>query len=143
MTHTEAAPPLHWDGTRLRILDQTRLPAEEVVLELTGADDTAEAIKRLAVRGAPLIGIAAAYGLAMEVTRSADYEGAAARLAATRPTARNLAWAVGRVLLAARAGARRRRAPRRRRSSARTSRPAPRWPPTAPTRSTRSSPPAL
>jgi methylthioribose-1-phosphate isomerase len=104
MTHTEAAPPLHWDGTRLRILDQTRLPDEEIVLELTGADDTAEAIKRLAVRGAPLIGIAAAYGLAMEVARSADYEGAAARLAATRPTARNLSWAIGRVLLAARSG---------------------------------------
>jgi methylthioribose-1-phosphate isomerase len=104
MTHTDAAPPLLWDGTRLRILDQTRLPAEEVVLELTGADDTAEAIKRLAVRGAPLIGIAAAYALAMEVARSADYEGAAARLAGTRPTARNLAWAIGRVLLAARAG---------------------------------------
>src|SRR4051794_30683701 len=104
MTHTEAAPALHWDGTRLRILDQTRLPAEEVVLELTGADDPAEAIKRLAVRGAPLIGIAAAYGLAMEVARSADYEGAAARLAATRPTARNLSWAIGRVLLAARTG---------------------------------------
>jgi methylthioribose-1-phosphate isomerase len=59
--------PLHWDGHRLHVLDQTRLPHEEVVLELTGAADTAEAIKRLAVRGAPLIGVAAAYGLAMEV----------------------------------------------------------------------------
>ncbi len=64
---TESPPPLHWDGTSLQVLDQTRLPAEEVVVTLTGAQDTAEAIKRLAVRGAPLIGVAAAYGLAMAV----------------------------------------------------------------------------
>ena len=61
--------PLHWDGERLHILDQTRLPAAEVVLTLTGAEDTAQAIQRLSVRGAPLIGVAAAYGLAMAVTR--------------------------------------------------------------------------
>ena len=62
---TESPPPLHWTGTTLQILDQTRLPAEEVVLELHGTPDTVAAIKRLAVRGAPLIGVAAAYGLAM------------------------------------------------------------------------------
>ncbi len=50
--------PLDFDGERLRILDQTRLPHEEVVLELTGAADTASAIRRLAVRGAPLISAA-------------------------------------------------------------------------------------
>src|SRR5215218_3936839 len=66
---TESPPPLHWDGTTLRILDQTRLPAEETVLELHGTPDTVGAIKRLAVRGAPLIGVAAAYGLAMELAR--------------------------------------------------------------------------
>ena len=48
-TCTESPPPLHWNGTTLRILDQTRLPAEEVVLELHGTPDTVEAIKRLAV----------------------------------------------------------------------------------------------
>jgi methylthioribose-1-phosphate isomerase len=53
-------PPLRWDGEALHVLDQTRLPGEEVVITLTGADDTAEAIRRLAVRGAPLIGVAAA-----------------------------------------------------------------------------------
>ena len=66
-----AARPLRavrWDGQRLSILDQTRLPAEEVWLRLHGAADTAAAIKRLAVRGAPLIGIAAAYGLALGST---------------------------------------------------------------------------
>ena len=96
----DAPPPLHWDGERLHVLDQTRLPAEEVVLTLTGADDTAEAIRRLAVRGAPLIGVAAAYGAAMEIARNADPGAALARLAAARPTARNLAWAVERVAAA-------------------------------------------
>jgi methylthioribose-1-phosphate isomerase len=99
-----APPPLRWDGERLHVLDQTRLPAEETVLTLTGAADTVDAIKRLAVRGAPLIGVAAAYGLAMEVARTptaAALERGAALLAAARPTARNLAWAVERVLVAA------------------------------------------
>jgi methylthioribose-1-phosphate isomerase len=99
-----APPPLRWDGERLHVLDQTRLPAEETVLALTGAADTVDAIKRLAVRGAPLIGVAAAYGLAMEVARTptaAALERGAALLAAARPTARNLAWAVERVLVAA------------------------------------------
>jgi methylthioribose-1-phosphate isomerase len=101
---TESPPPLHWNGTTLRILDQTRLPAEEIVLELRGAADTVEAIKRLAVRGAPLIGVAAAYGLAMELEREATPEAlerAAALLAGARPTARNLGWAVERVAAAA------------------------------------------
>ena len=69
MTSTLAPPPLRWDGSRLHVLDQTRLPAHEEVLVLEGAEDTARAIERLAVRGAPLIGVAAAYGLAMEVAR--------------------------------------------------------------------------
>src|SRR3954468_11076710 len=92
--------PLDWDGRRLRVLDQTRLPHEEVVLELTGAADTADAIRRLAVRGAPLIGIAAAYGLALEVAARPDLpalEAGWALLRAARPTAVNLAWAVDRV----------------------------------------------
>jgi methylthioribose-1-phosphate isomerase len=100
----DAAAPLRWDGARLHVLDQTRLPAEEVVIELTGAEDTAAAIRRLAVRGAPLIGVAAAYGLAMEVAREptrAALERGAAVLASARPTARNLGWAVERVLAAA------------------------------------------
>jgi methylthioribose-1-phosphate isomerase len=101
----DAPAPLRWDGERLHVLDQTRLPAEETVLTLTGVDDTIDALKRLAVRGAPLIGVAAAYGLAMEVARDpGGLEAAAARLAAARPTARNLAWAVDRVAAAARTG---------------------------------------
>jgi methylthioribose-1-phosphate isomerase len=104
MALADTAPPLAWDGTSLQILDQTRLPAEEVVLTLTGADDTAAAIKRLSVRGAPLIGVAAGYGLAMEVARTATLAGlerGAAVLAGARPTARNLGWAVERVVAAA------------------------------------------
>jgi methylthioribose-1-phosphate isomerase len=104
MTSTLSPPPLRWDGARLHVLDQTRLPAVEEVLVLTGAEDTAAAIERLAVRGAPLIGVAAAYGLAMEVTREPSLgvlERGAERLATCRPTARNLAWAVERVRAAA------------------------------------------
>jgi methylthioribose-1-phosphate isomerase len=100
--------PLHWDGRVLRILDQTRLPAEEVVLELRDASEVAAAIRRLAVRGAPLIGVAAAYGLAMEVAREPGL-GALERgweeLRVARPTAANLACAVDRVRAAALAAA--------------------------------------
>lgn len=96
---------LRWDGAVLRVLDQTALPGEERWIALWGAADTAEAIGRLAVRGAPLIGMAAAYGLAMDVARDpAGLEAAAALLARARPTAVNLAWAVERVAAAARAG---------------------------------------
>jgi len=101
-----APPPLRWDGERLHVLDQTRLPAEEVVLVLERAEDTAVAIERLAVRGAPLIGVAAGFGMAMEVARAPSLgalEAGAERLATCRPTARNLAWAVERVRDAARA----------------------------------------
>ncbi|HTN24596.1 MAG TPA: S-methyl-5-thioribose-1-phosphate isomerase [Solirubrobacteraceae bacterium] len=92
---------VRWDGGRLRILDQTLLPAREEWLELSGEQDTAAAIARLAVRGAPNIGIAAAYGLAMAAARDgADLQAAADHLRAARPTAVNLAWAVDRVLAA-------------------------------------------
>ncbi|MEA2157077.1 MAG: methylthioribose-phosphate isomerase [Solirubrobacteraceae bacterium] len=100
---------VRWDGRRLQILDQTLLPAREQWLELTGEHDTAEAIARLAVRGAPNIGIAAAYGLAMAAASpeiEADAPAAGALMAAAdhlreaRPTAVNLAWAVDRVLAA-------------------------------------------
>jgi methylthioribose-1-phosphate isomerase len=101
---TQSHPALRWDGRRLEVLDQTLLPATEAWLSLSGAEDTAEAIRRLAVRGAPLIGIAAAYGLAMEVARQPGL-GALERgwevLRDARPTAVNLAYAVDRVRAAA------------------------------------------
>src|SRR3954471_9831116 len=77
---------LAWTGTTLRALDQTLAPAEDCWLELHGAGDTAAGIRRLAVRGAPLIGIAAGYGLAMEVARDpGGLERAAQELATARP----------------------------------------------------------
>jgi methylthioribose-1-phosphate isomerase len=101
---TQPHPALRWDGRRLAILDQTRLPGSEVWLALEGAGDTAQAIRRLAVRGAPLIGVAAAYGLAMEVARRpglGTLEDGWELLRAARPTAVNLAYAVDRVRAAA------------------------------------------
>src|SRR4051795_10817476 len=102
-----AAPPtlaLRWDGRALVVLDQTRLPHDEVWLGRTGAEAPAAAIRRLAVRGAPLIGMVAAYGLAMEVARQpglGTLERGADVLVTARPTAVNLAWAVERVRAAA------------------------------------------
>jgi methylthioribose-1-phosphate isomerase len=101
---TEPFAALRWDGRALRVLDQTLLPAREDWLELTGAEDTAAAIRRLSVRGAPLIGMVAAYGLALELARRpglGTLERAADLLVAARPTAVNLAWAVERVRAAA------------------------------------------
>jgi methylthioribose-1-phosphate isomerase len=85
------------DGA-LCALDQTLLPWREVELVLRSADDVAAAIKRLAIRGAPLIGVAAAYGVALELERDPDgLERACETLAHARPTAANLAYAVRRV----------------------------------------------
>jgi methylthioribose-1-phosphate isomerase len=92
------------DG-RLSVLDQTVLPFEERWLSLESAADAAEAIRRLAVRGAPLIGVVAGCALAVELDRSpGGLDAAAAELRGARPTAVNLAWAVDRVAAAARAG---------------------------------------
>ena len=104
---------LRWRHGRLEILDQTLLPAAEEWLELSGAEDSAAAIARLAIRGAPNIGIAAAYGLAMQVALAPDDDGvaeAAQVLKDSRPTAVNLAWAVDRVQAAVLAVAPRARA---------------------------------
>ncbi len=99
-----SAPPalfsaVAWSGERLGLLDQTRLPHAEVWLDCAGAADVADAIRRLAVRGAPNIGIAAAYGVALEVAARPDaWAPGVAALRAARPTAVNLAWAVDRIL---------------------------------------------
>ena len=99
MTTTTEFRPIEWlpEG-KVRFLDQTRLPAEEVWRTTDDHRVIAEAIRRLEVRGAPLIGIAAAYGLALAVRAGVDIEGAAAELRSTRPTAVNLAWALDRCL---------------------------------------------
>jgi len=82
------------EGDRVVLLDQRRLPDEVVYLECRSAAEVAEAIRVLAVRGAPAIGIAAAYGYALAAARGEDLEAAATVLLASRPTAVNLAWAI-------------------------------------------------
>ncbi len=76
------------------ILDQRRLPDEEVELRLRDAGEVAGAIRSLAIRGAPAIGVAAAYGLALAAARDDDLDEALEELAAARPTAVNLRWAL-------------------------------------------------
>ena len=82
------------EGDAVVVLDQRRLPAEEVELWCISAAEVAEAIGTLAVRGAPAIGVAAAYGLALAAARGEDLEQAYDVLAASRPTAVNLRWAL-------------------------------------------------
>jgi methylthioribose-1-phosphate isomerase len=99
------------EGDRVVLLDQRRLPDEAVDLVCTSSGEVAEAIRTLAVRGAPAIGVAAAMGYALAAARGEDLDEAAATLLAARPTAVNLAWAVAELrragtepaLLAARA----------------------------------------
>ena len=76
------------------VLDQRRLPDEEVDLVCGSAAEVAEAIRTLAVRGAPAIGIAAAYGYALAARNGEDLAAAVSTLAGARPTAVNLAWAL-------------------------------------------------
>ena len=89
------------EDDRVVLLDQRRLPDEEVELVCRSSGEVANAIRSLAVRGAPAIGIAAAYGYALAVRRGEDPDDAAAVLEAARPTAANLAWALREVRAAA------------------------------------------
>jgi methylthioribose-1-phosphate isomerase len=82
------------DGPKVVLLDQRRLPDEEVELVCRTVDELVVAIRELAIRGAPAIGVAAAYGLALAAARGDDLDSAAAALAASRPTGVNLAWAL-------------------------------------------------
>src|SRR3954463_6977635 len=90
--------PMRFEDAALLVLDQTLLPGEERWLRCSSAAEVADAINRLAVRGAPAIGLAAAYGLAVEAERGGDVGSGAELLAATRPTAVNLRWAIDRAL---------------------------------------------
>lgn len=89
------------DGWSVHIIDQTKLPWSFETLRLTEMAEAAHAFRTMQVRGAPLIGAAAAYGLCLALRRDASsdaMESAAATLRATRPTAVNLAWALERML---------------------------------------------
>lgn len=93
---------LYFENDRLFAIDQVRLPGELVILELRSVSDVADAISRLAIRGAMAIGVAGAYGVLLGALSkkgssaeaiAEEAESAAAAITATRPTARNLFWA--------------------------------------------------
>ena len=113
----EAAPhvvPVEWRAGTLRILDQRRLPGQVRYLVARDPDAVADAIRTLAVRGAPLLGVTAGYGLALAAFRTSgggtrgllrELDRAGRVLVSSRPTAVNVAWAVRRVRDAAARGA--------------------------------------
>lgn len=91
-------PALYWQDNRLFILDQRMLPGAVIFLQCETDENVALAIESLAVRGAPAIGIAAAFGVALAAQNGRDAAlGACRRLARTRPTAVNLFWALSRM----------------------------------------------
>ncbi len=99
--------PVIWQEDKVLLIDQTRLPTEYSIVEIDRSEDMAQAIKTMIVRGAPAIGIAAAYGMylgAKEITTSdrqkflLELEQIATSLRQTRPTAVNLFWAISRML---------------------------------------------
>lgn len=109
---TDIPSPVVWDRDVVRILDQRALPAVEAYLDCRTVEDVAQAIRSLAVRGAPIIGVAAAWGIALRAATSSErgtpalldeLEAAGACLRQARPTAVNLGWAVDRMLATARA----------------------------------------
>jgi methylthioribose-1-phosphate isomerase len=98
---------IEWKDGTVVIIDQTKLPNEEVWVNMKNSDDVASAITEMKLRGAPLIGVAAAYGLALTAFHSKaknretlmkELEASAADLRKTRPTAVNLFWAIDRVM---------------------------------------------
>lgn len=91
--------PAEWRGDHISVLDQRQLPSKEVYLNLRTIEDVAGAIYSLAVRGAPLIGIVAAYGLCLlsKPDDETSFDEACRKLKSARPTAVNLSWAVDRM----------------------------------------------
>ena len=98
--------PIEWKGDRVKLLDQTLLPGEEVYLEITDYREIMTAIKELKIRGAPAIGVAGVYGMvlgAKQITASrktaflSELHEIAIAISGTRPTARNLFWAIDRM----------------------------------------------
>jgi methylthioribose-1-phosphate isomerase len=94
--NAELAPEriVRLEGDAVVLLDQRRLPDEEIELHCSSAAEVADAIRTLAIRGAPAIGVAAAYGYALAAGRGEDLEAAYDMLLTARPTAVNLRWAL-------------------------------------------------
>ena len=88
---------LQWTDAGVVMIDQTRLPREQVFVTCRGYQDVAEAIRSMVIRGAPAIGVAAAMGVALGVQEGADFDTVCETLAQTRPTAVNLFWAIERM----------------------------------------------
>jgi len=88
---------VQWTEGGVVMIDQRRLPREQIFLTCRSYMDVAEAIRSMAVRGAPAIGVAAAMGVALGVQEGADFETVCETLARTRPTAVNLFWAIERM----------------------------------------------
>jgi methylthioribose-1-phosphate isomerase len=97
-------PAVKWDRDRVVMIDQRKLPGEEVYVECRKYNQVAEAIEKMVIRGAPAIGVAAAYGVALGLLRmksdtglDEEFSRILKRLEKTRPTARNLFWALERM----------------------------------------------
>jgi methylthioribose-1-phosphate isomerase len=88
---------IQWTDEGVVMIDQTRLPREEVFVTCRDYREVAAAIKSMVIRGAPAIGVAAAMGVALGVQEGADFDTVCKTLAATRPTAVNLFWAIDRM----------------------------------------------
>src|SRR5438552_13408124 len=90
---------IQWTDSGVVMIDQTKLPHDEVYLTCTNYREVAEAIRSMVIRGAPAIGVAAAMGVAlgMQTATPAEFDEICATLAATRPTAVNLFWALDRM----------------------------------------------
>ena len=99
---TDPIPPtIEWRDGVVRMVDQRRLPGELAFVEARTVEELCEAIRTLAVRGAPALGVAGAMGVALASVTGVPVEDAAAAIVATRPTAVNLAWGVARAAAAA------------------------------------------
>jgi methylthioribose-1-phosphate isomerase len=88
---------IQWTNDGVVMIDQTRLPREQVFVVCKSYEEVADAIKTMIIRGAPAIGVAAAMGVALGVMESADFNTVCDTLAKTRPTAVNLFWAIDRM----------------------------------------------
>ncbi len=88
---------IQWTDAGVVMIDQTRLPREQVFVTCRTYKEVADAIKTMVIRGAPAIGVAAAMGVALGAQEGADFETVCGTLAATRPTAVNLFWAIERM----------------------------------------------
>src|SRR3954471_395061 len=113
-------PTIDWQGDVVVMVDQRKLPGQEIYLRCRTAQEVAKAIRTMVIRGAPAIGVAAAWGIALGVRRSTakgtrqfavEFQKICDMMAATRPTAVNLFWAIDRMKRAFAEGARAGEAP--------------------------------